>query len=468
MLTSRVTRLKPRRGSYEESLNAFASGDFPVSLELLSDARTLPELVLSGRNLIRLGSPDDALAAVSGTCLQDAPHEIAAEALIVQISSLNVLRRFDDASRLAVEARVRSISSGIVAIEAELLYVQALGHVLEGDYTKAELSALAILELEPRPTSWIAPTTYRFNLAYMRFRACDLLGAIEETRSNYPGRVRWLSQAFAEFDQSGVRDDYVEAMVLSNLADATIGTDLDKVFEFAVSRAKRIEWSSAIATYEFRTFRALAQASSIAGDQLGALRFLRRCNSCAPTAALQLQSTVERARIFSDIGEAFSSREELEHAVRLSKSINWASVGELDQRQLVFLAAQVANYSGCEAQGLLLKYDGLKSSLRDTISVKDDRFRGEELFARSTVLRAIGEFSRANIALLDAFEIFNACNDPLNAANAAVALAEHTGESRYLEVARAQSEKQPHSTLARKVARLRDLMASGSRVTAGS
>jgi hypothetical protein len=183
---------------------------------------------------------------------------------------------------------------------------------------------------------------------------------------------------------------------------------------------------------------------------------------------LQLQSTVERARIFSDIGEAFSSREELEHAVRLSKSINWASVGELDQRQLVFLAAQVANYSGCEAQGLLLKYDGLKSSLRDTISVKDDRFRGEELFARSTVLRAIGEFSRANIALLDAFEIFNACNDPLNAANAAVALAEHTGESRYLEVARAQSEKQPHSTLARKVARLRDLMASGSRVTAGS
>jgi tetratricopeptide (TPR) repeat protein len=269
-------------------------------------------------------------------------------------------------------------------------------------------------------------------------------------------------QAFDELDRSGVRDDYIEALVLSNFADVAIGIGFANVAEVALARSKRIEWSSSLASFEFRIFSALAQASSIAGDQLGALRFLRRCNNCAPSPALQLRSTVERARILSDIGENFSSREELDHAVRLSKSIDWANAREHDQRQLIFLAAQVASYSGKDAERLLARYDGLKSSLPDLIAARDDRFRGEELVARSAVLRSNGETARAIVALLDALEIFSSCEDIANAANVAVELAALTQESRYVAIARTQAEKQPQSILARKVARLEAQMFSGA------
>ena len=449
-----VTRLKPRRGSYENALEAYASGDFSLSSELLSSAVTLAESILLGRSLLRLGMPAQALDAISPVELADAPHELVAEAMIVQATCLNLLHRFDEASKLLVEARVRSISAGITAIEAELLLVEVVGHLLEGNYTLAEDSAHAILRLESDSPTWFRPTTYRLNLAYLRFRACDLLGAVEKSQSNYALQSHWLRQAFEEFDKSGVRDDYMEAVVLSNFADVSLGLGLDDVVDVVLARSKRIEWSAPLAGFEFRTFSALAEASSGAGDQLGALRYLRRCNSCAPTATFQLRSTVERARILSEIGEAFSSREELDHAIKLSKSIDWANVNELEQRQLVFLAAQVASFSASEASRLLARYDGLKCSLPGSVAMRENRFRGEELLARSAVLRATGENGRAILSLIDALELFNSVADPAKAANAAAELAELTHEPHYLEIVRAQCRKQPHSILARKLTRL--------------
>jgi hypothetical protein len=177
---------------------------------------------------------------------------------------------------------------------------------------------------------------------------------------------------------------------------------------------------------------------------------------------LQLQATVERARILSDIGESFSSREELDHAVRLSKSIDWANAREIDQRQLIFLAAQVASYSGTEADRLMARYDGLKTARPDFVPIRDDRFRGQELVARSAVLLANGEDARAIIGLLDALELFNNSGDTGNAANAAVELAALTQEARFVEIARAQSIRQPQSILAQKVARLEDKILTGA------
>jgi len=461
-LKSTVTRLKPRIGSFVESLEAFSSGDFVLSAELLSGGQSLKEAILLSRSLLRLGEPERATSVLAHADLSNVPHELAAEALVVRIASFNVLGKFEEAANLAVEARVRCISAGIAAIEAELLFIEALGHIFGNNYAAAEASAKSILDLELASNSWLTSKTYSFNLEYMRFRACDLLGSIEGSRSNYELQAKWLLRAFDEFDRSGVRDDYMEAVVLSNFADVAVGVGLAGVADIALARSKRIEWSSSLAPFEFRIFSALAQASSIAGDQLGALRFLRRCNNCAPTAALQLRSTVERARILSDIGESFSSREELDHAIRLSKSIDWAKVSEHDQRQLVFLAAQVAGHNATEASRLLARYDGLKTARLDMISIRDDRFRAEELVARSAVLLANGENTSATIALLDALEIFNANNDPVSAANTAAELALLTGESRYIEIARVQSEKQPYSILARKVARLQEMVAASA------
>jgi hypothetical protein len=78
------------------------------------------------------------------------------------------------------------------------------------------------------------------------------------------------------------------------------------------------------------------------------------------------------------------------------------------------------------------------------------------------VLLANGEDARAIIGLLDALELFNNSGDTGNAANAAVELAALTQEARFVEIARAQSIRQPQSILAQKVARLEDKILTGA------
>jgi len=404
--------------------------------------------------LIRLGDPEQAVSICAELAVLDLSHELAAEMLAVKTLALFAARQSDEAAALAIDARARCYSSGIVGLEAELLLATALGGLIEGDYAAAEIAARTVLTLSDDAfPAWLRSHSYRFSLKFWRSRACDVLAAVEHARANHVAQAEWYRQSFAEFDKANVRDDYVEAAQLANYADAAISLGLLGIGDFVVERADTFPWSPALVAFEFRVFSALAEASSIAGDQLGALRYFRRCLDCAPSSALQIRASVERARIFAEIGEAFSAREELDHAVRSSKAVAWESASATDQRQLVFLAAQVASFSPNESQRLLDRYDNLKSNSRASVITKDERFRGEELCARAAVMRANGQVERAVLLMIDALEIWTAAGYGPKAAFVAADLAELTSESYYAEIARKECRNNPHSILARKMAR---------------
>ncbi len=457
-----MTRIKPRQGSFDKALEAFSSGDLLFCLELLSESALPRDIALRARALLRLGKPLLALESIQALALHEVDHELAAELLIIKVTALNILRRFDEAASTSIEARVRCFSAGIVAIEAELLIASAIGALIEGDESSAEFFTRAVLDLKNSSPAWLDVRTYRFSLKFFRARACELIGSILRSRSQYGEQAVWHRRAIEELHESGVRDDILEAALLSNFADSAINLGLTGVAEVVLEWSKRIQWTPFLAEYEFALFSSLAEAYSRAGDQLGALRFYRHCNACAPTAALQLRSTVDRARVLSEIGEAFSSREELDHAIRLSKSVDWANVSERDQRQLLFLAAQVASFSASEANRLLARYDGLKCSLPTAVANRDNRCRGEELLARSAVYRANADDSRAVIALMDALELMNSAGDFAKAANVAAELADLTGEHRYVKIVRTQCQQQPDSILARKLMRLEARIMQGA------
>lgn len=433
-----MSRLKPRQGSYEDALDAFCSGDSSFCLELLSNDHSAQAFLLSSRACMRLGLPDDAFDRIESLALQDLTHELAAEALALKILALTAQKRFHEATAASVEARARCFSSGNVAIEGELLFLAALGSMIQGDLAVAEKISLEIFELENCGLQWVQRSSYRFSLDFWRFRACDLLGAIEHSRGNRASQALWFERAFVEFDKAGIRDDFLEASLVANYADSAIDAGSSRIIDFVVDRAKRIAWTPTLAGLEFRVFSALAEASSMAGDQLSALRYFRRCSNCAPSAPLQIKASVERARIFSEIGEAYSSREELDHAVRLSKSVDWKSVEATEQNQLLFLAAQVAAYCAADAKRLLCLYDGLKVSTIGGVVTKSDRLRGEEFFARALVLRSIGSLDRANLAFIEAFDVWTAAGlDSM----AAVASAELSKSSAFSDFQReTQSE----------------------------
>ncbi len=449
-----MSRLKPRQGSYESALAEYTAGHSSVCYELLSGDDSPSSLILQSRALIRLGNPGLAVAMFDSVADIELSHELAGEMLAVKTLALVATHRFEEASSLAVDARARCYSAGIVGLEAELMLALALGAFIEGNDRSAESLAHAVLELSDKDVpAWIRDRKYRFSLNFWRSRACEILGVVEHSRANHITQAEWLRKSFDEFDKADVRDDYFEAALLANYADAAISLGLRGIADFVVERANRIEWNPSLIAFEFRVFSALAEASSIGGDQLGALRYFRRCLDCAPSAALQIRASVERARILSEIGEAFSSREELDHAVRLSKTVDWESAAPTDQRQLVFLAAQVATFSPGESQRLLSRYDGLKGNSPALVMIKDARFRGEELLARAVIMRANGNVARAIFLLIDALEIWTAAGYGSKAAFVAAELAELTNEPHYAEIARKECSQHPHSILARKMAR---------------
>jgi tetratricopeptide (TPR) repeat protein len=448
-----VTQLKLRQGSYETALAAFDDGAFSVCAEILNTALAPESKILRARALIRAGDVNAALAAIDDYPHDGIRHETAAEMLALKIFILSALRRTQEADDLCVEANARCFSSGFVAIEAEIAFGRIIGALSSGDYAKTEQAVEALLSLEDEQPTWLTPRTYRYSLNYWRARALDVRGTVAFAHGEHRLQAEYLRLALQEFDLAEVQDDYIEAGLLANYVGAAVDGECLSIIQSVIERTEQIVWSSGNVKSEFRIFSSIAEALSMSGDQLGALRYFRRCLDCAPTTALRIRANVERARLLSGIGETYSSREELDHAVRLSKTVNWESADANDQRQLVFLAAQVASYSGAEAQRLLERYDALVSSAINVVIVKDERFRGNEYHARALVARANGQIDRATLLLVDAFEVFTAAGYESRAASVAAELAELTNEPHYLAIAFKQAEKSPDSLLARKIAR---------------
>ncbi len=453
-LNLNVTRLKPRQGSHEKALESFGSGEFSFCADLLFDSPAAESVVLRARALIRLGEASTALESLNALELADLSHELAAEALALKCSALHIVQRPDDASALSVEARARCFSAGLISIEGELLFAFALASLRDGKLDEAERAASAILDLVDESPSWVSPNSYRYSLAFWRARACDIRGFVENLRANFDAQASWLRQSFDEFDKSGVRDDYTLVLLLANYADVAVSLGSKEIIEFVVQRAGKITWNSSLVTHEYRVYSSLAEAASAIGDQVGALRYFRRCLDCAPTTALQIRVGVERGRLLHAIGESFSAREEIEHALRLSRTFNWEAATALEHRQLVLLAAQVAKFDGPQALAMLSRYDALEANSSLGVSAKDDRFRGEEFMARAAIFAANGSQDRSIVLLIDALETFTTAKLDSRAALAAAELASLTSESRYVEIVRAHCAENPNSVLTHKLASL--------------
>ncbi len=447
-----VTRLRPRQATYETALDAFGSGDFSSCVEFLSEAANAQSVVLRARALIRLGDASSAAEVIGALEFSELSHELAAEALALQCSAFQILKRPADASAAAVEARARCFSAGLVAIEGELLLSLALASLRDGHIDAAESAASAILDLVDESPSWVVSKTYRHSLDFWRARACDLRGMMENLRANYAEQASWHRRALDTFDKSGVRDDHTLVSLLANYADVAVSLASKEIIEFIVKRGSMVSWNSSLVAHEYRLFSLLAEAASVSGDQIGALRYFRRCLDCAPSSALRIRAGVERGRLLHAIGESFSAREEIDHALRVSRTFNWEAATALEHRQLLFLAAQVAKFDGPQALAMLSRYDALNPNSHFGVVTKDSRFRGDELMARAAIFGANGENERA-IALLDnALETFTAAHLGSRVALAAAELAALTNEPHYVEILRANCAKQPNSIVAQKLA----------------
>jgi hypothetical protein len=241
--------------------------------------------------------------------------------------------------------------------------------------------------------------------------------------------------------------------MLENLAVLVRDLDSTLLADYVQERAAKVAWNEHIASYEFSVFQAIGWNLARRGDHLGAFRNLRRSANCAPTIPQRILAILARSFLARELGEDLSAADELEHAVRLAKQVDWAAAGSVERDALIELARILAPSDPKQARALWNRYERLKPSLSDSsLSMRGDRRqRADECSAHAAVLLAEGQRNRGVSLLLESLEIWSDVGFSWRAAVIAAELAEITEEPRFFEIAGREAAKQPNSWLSRRL-----------------
>ena len=453
-----VTRLRPRGADYETARRAFLAGDYLCCVESLNVNVSIAAVALRARSYVRMNRFSEAIDALSSVVLEDTPHEYAGELLALKASALLNL---GDAAMESVltEARARAFSSGFIPLECEVEFLAALAAWTGGRAADTLCGIDRLLELsETVPSGYAsARADYVYSAAFWRSRAHELRGFYEAARGDYAAQAAAIARAFKEFDRGHVEDAFFEARMLSNLAVLVRDVDSDVLAAFVEDRAEQVAWSGYSAASEFSVYQAIGWNRAKRGDHLGAFRHLRRSASCAPTVPLEITAILDRSFLARELGEVLTAGEELEHAVRLAKRVDWEHTTGLDKAALYSLARQLAPSDPVAARSLWERYRSLKATVSFlSLAARGDRRQwADECSAHAAVLLAEGQRSRGITLLLESLEIWIEAGYAWRAAAVAADLAALTGEARYFEIVGREAAKQPNSWLARRFASIK-------------
>jgi len=454
MSASQVTYIRPRLEPFEAAISAYRAAEFTDCLRVLSTHSGPAATALRARALLRVGRPADALEETGFALAADLPEHFASELLILRATALVQLSRFSEAEEVLVEGRVRAYLSGSAELEADAEFTTAQMHWSAYRFDDARASIRRTLAVEAPRDRWFGASSnfYLKPLTESRARAYDLLGLIAAADEAYDEQARLEIAALEELASLPDADPFLVAGLLTNLAVLVRELDAPELHTFLRSRVAALKFTEGTKGYEFHIRRSLGTRSALLGDHLGALREFRLSADAAPTVGLRMVAILDRVALAREIGEQTCAQEELEFALRLSKSVNWESAHVQDRFPLMLLARELAYENAGAARKLLDVYLRFKSPLPPTeVGGHDRRLHAEDACAQAAVLRAEGESQRATSLLLDAFKVFSEIGYCWRAALVAADLVELTGEDKYREYAERQANSRPNSWLTRRL-----------------
>jgi tetratricopeptide (TPR) repeat protein len=424
-----------------------------LCLDELGSATSPAARALRARAYIRLGNAKKAAEATVFTSSEPVTHTEAAELIALRAYALAVIRDFDAAEAAIVESRARALSGTTSALEAEIEFIGAFISWTRKDISAVRERVERVLSVCSAGMPWCSGgrSSYPFTLPYWRARALGLGALAEAFLENFSRQADLLRSAFSELDRSGVSDAFAEAVMLHNLSYIVRDIAHDDLESFVATRAAALPWTRSMAGLEFQTFKSLGWARANAGDHLGALRNFRRSADCAPNLPLRIQATLDRCQLSREVGEYLSSSDDLEYATRLTRQVDWEQVPAPERMTLLYLARAVAETDAAEARRLVARYEMIKSQApADQLYDGNRRHLADENEQLAHVFKAEGNREKAIALLTHAFEVWTSVGYSVRAALVAVELAELTGELKYFEVAAAEAENRPQSSVARR------------------
>lgn len=333
------------------------------------------------------------------------------------------------------------------ALSAEFHHYDAARSFAAGELAIAERIAREVLEIRARRGD-----DYLVPLGLSRARALQTLALIAAARGAYGEQLRLLLRALDEAAVVATPDRWIAASLAMNLA--FLVRDFDLVAEAERLRALEIDgWPADLALMAYHIVRSLGWSRALRGDHVGALRDFKRSADIAPTPALAIWASADRAFLGNEIGDANFGRAEIARAVEIAERVDWEAIVTDDRFALLHLAKQVASIDPSSARPIFERYRRISTRLEPhLLSGIDRRNDAYEFFAEGLIERHAGAADLARARFADAFAIWDLLGYRWLAATAAVELSELGASERFTAYAAAEAAARPNSWLARRVA----------------
>jgi DNA-binding CsgD family transcriptional regulator len=267
---------------------------------------------------------------------------------------------------------------------------------------------------------------------------------------DYGAQIEDFMRALHLLDTSdGVLDVSASGVTCHSLARVAFETANASAIEAARGWYERIAWSPDVNVDRFQTLRALGWDWFMRGRAARAQWAFKDARDAAPSAAWQVTAHLDRAYVARIAHNAAWAAEELEAADRLAYSVDWSSTSGEERLALVTLAILQAPENAARAQRYASTYSRIGSdSVHPTLALSSDpRAHAFARFAQGRIDQMLGRREPAIAALREAYDMFAKIGYAYQAAMAASALCEITGERAWRDLVTQHASAYPECPL---------------------
>lgn len=436
-------QLRPRSGEYTAALAFYREASLSACLGELHGLSGDKVALLRARTLIRASKPAEALDELDRISSRD--HVVSAEREVLRITALTRTGAHEELAETLGTARAYCIGLPGTAIHAELAYYVGLAAFDADDVETFRSSNNEILELQD-----VGDDAYVVPLAHTRARAYEALAIAEAIDGRQSGQ--YTRASLEELDRSSIKDAWIASMATHNLAGYVRDFDWQESSRELTDRYNEIRWTEDLADRRYYVALALGWSAALRGEEVGAFRWFREAGSAASTPIAAMDVAVDRARLACELRADAISVEEVEHASKVARMIDWSNAVERKEA-LVNLALAAAACATADARWALETYR--KGGVRLWyLGARDARIHAALALADGRVALAEGRDAAAIHHLTLSFETARDIGFRWRAHQAAIELAELNAGEAFATFARTESAKRPQSWLARRSAQL--------------
>lgn len=232
------------------------------------------------------------------------------------------------------------------------------------------------------------------------------------------------------------------ARVAFEIADAEAMADVRERFD-------QIAWTDGVAVDRFQTLRAFGWDSFMRGRPGPAQWSFKDARNCAPSTAWSVMAHLDRAFVARIARNESWALEEIAEADRLGHTIRWESTFGEERLALLTLAVLIAPSNAGRAQRYASTYSSFGTeAVHPTLAINGDRrAHAFARYAQGRIDQVLGRDNAAIRALTDAYATFVDVRYAYQAAMAATALGEVTGEPSWRERAVVHASAYPSCPL---------------------